>query len=140
MRLVILLLVVCCIPAEDSVPIWVLEGVLQVETRSTYQGDTIVYVDQRIGSSGERGPYQCTEIAFRQVSQPGERFVSLSADTAFAEQIAIRYLLYLYNGPAHGSWPHAIQQYHRGPGNYAYSYYVTVRRLARKAGYEVPSL
>lgn len=123
---------------ENEVPTWVLAGILKQETRSTYiDADTINYVDKRRGTAGERGPFQMTHIAWTQIKQPGEKFAALSTDMAYAEQCAMRYLLWLYNGPAHQSWAHAIQQYNAGPGKYSYKYYANVVAKASRLGYQV---
>ncbi len=116
--LAILVMLTCGLPAvENEVPAWVLAGILQQETRSYYlEGDTIKYVDKRVGKDGELGPFQMTKIAWKQIRQPGEKFADLKTDTKYAEECAMRYLLWLYNGPARQSWAHAIQGYNAGPG------------------------
>lgn len=124
---------------ENEVPYWVMAGILKQETRSTYgdNGLTINYVDQRRGAAGERGPFQMTYIAWKQIRQPGERFADLSTDMQYAEQAAMRYLLWLYNGPARKSWPHAIQGYNAGPGKLNFKYYANVVAKARRLGFDV---
>lgn len=137
--LAILVLLIGVAPAaENEVPAWVLAGILKQETRSTYNADdSINYVDRRRGAAGERGPFQMTYRAWKQIRQPGETFASLSTDTKYAEQAAMRYLLWLYNNSAHQSWAHAIQGYNAGPGSLQYSYYANVVAKARKEGYNV---
>lgn len=137
--LAILVLLTGIVPAaENEVPAWVLAGILKQETRSTYNADdSINYVDRRRGRDGERGPFQMTYIAWKQIRQPGETFASLSTDLPYAEQCAMRYLLWLYNGAARQSWAHAIQGYNEGPGKLDFKYYANVVAKARKEGYDV---
>lgn len=139
MRFLLLLALLSALYCEENeVPVWVLAGILAQETRSSYalDGNTIIYRDKRIGARGERGPYQMRRIAWKQIKEAGERFEDLSTDMRYAELCAMRYLLWLYNNSAKGSWPHAIQYYNAGPGNLRYSYYANVALKARKAGYE----
>lgn len=139
MRLLALVILMALLHSEENeVPIWVLAGIMAQETRSSYALDnnTIVYVDRRIGASGERGPYQMKHIAWRQIKQPGERFEDLSTDMRYAEICAMRYLLWLYNNSAKGSWPHAIQYYNAGPGRLSYRYYANVLRKAQREGFD----
>lgn len=139
--LVLLLSLVCCAmySQENEVPYWVMAGILKQETRSTYEdnGLTINYVDRRRGADGERGPFQMTYIAWKQIRQPGERFADLSTDMMYAEQCAMRYLLWLYNGPARKSWAHAIQGYNAGPGKLNFKYYANVVAKARRLGFDI---
>jgi hypothetical protein len=128
--------------ATDEVPYWVLVGIMAQESRSYYATDaqgneTIVYVDRRTGAAGELSAFQITRIAWEQVRRPGDRFGDLARDQVYAERIAMDYLLWLYNGAAHRSWPHAVQMYNRGPGRLSYKYYANVAAKARKAGYQL---
>ena len=126
---------------ETEVPYWVLAGILAQESRSHYEVvngvERIVYVDRKVGRAGELSAFQITKAAWKQVRalEPGRPFQDLATDQAYAERVAIRYLLWLYNGPAHQDWPHAVQQYNAGPGRRQYSYYAKVAAKARKAGY-----
>jgi hypothetical protein len=133
----LLLLATALHSLENEVPCWVLAGIMAQETRSSYaiDGDTIIYVDRRVGAAGERGPYQMRRIAWQQIKQPGERFENIATDMRYAELCAMRYLLWLYNNSAKGSWPHAIQYYNAGPGRLNYKYYANVVNKARRAGY-----
>jgi len=99
-------------------PKWVLHGILYMETRSYYEQDgTLTYVDQRRGRSGERGPFQMTRIAFRQVAKAGEVFADLETDKTFAKEVAIRYLNWLHtNYP--GSWEKTVAMWNTGPTGY----------------------
>lgn len=135
--LCILLLTFNIYAEENEVPIWVLAGILAQETRSSYSvdGSTIIYVDRRVGKHGELGSFQMRRIAWQQIKQPGEKFSDLATDMRYAELCAMRYLLWLYNNSAKGSWPHAIQYYNAGPGRLSYKYYANVALKARKAGY-----
>ena len=108
------------------VPTWILEGMLMRETNSYYNDDgSVTYVNTRRGSAGERGPFQMRRICFDTISNKGEQFWKLEKNMAFAEEMTVRYLLYLYNGSAHGNWRTAVGMYNTGPNNY--------RKCARKA-------
>lgn len=126
---------------ETEVPYWVLAGILAQETHSRYEtvngSERIVYVDQTVGKDGELSAFQITWKAWKQVRalEPSGRFRDLATDQAYAERVAMRYLLWLYNNSAKRSWPHAVQYYNAGPGKLQYSYYAKVVRKARKAGY-----
>jgi len=124
---------------ETEVPYWVLAGILAQETRSRYEVvngvERIVYVDRRVGAAGELSAFQITRIAWKQVAGPGERFEDLATNQVYAERVAMNYLLWLYNGPAKQSWPHAVQMYNRGPGRLHYRYYANVAFKAAKAGF-----
>jgi hypothetical protein len=102
----------------ESPPDWAMCGILVVETRSSYlttPGTPITYVDQSVGKDGERGPFQMTRIAFRQVAKGGESFSRLESDTRYAEQFAVRYLCWLYENAAKGDWSVAVGMYNTGP-------------------------
>jgi hypothetical protein len=119
-----------------EVPSWVLRGIARVETRSRVIAGRFVYVDQRVGSSGERGPWQMTRRTFRSIG--GKDFDRLQTDIPFARKMAARYLLKLYRGPARGSWGRAVAMYNTGPRGYAQHprqaacYYQRVLALSRK--------
>jgi hypothetical protein len=99
-----------------DIPDWVLHGILNQETRSYYdiQDGEIVYVDRRIGRHGERGPFQMTKIAFDTIRQPGERFERLHTDPEFAEQLAKRYLTWLYQNKGQRNWTRTLACYNAG--------------------------
>lgn len=98
----------------EEMPAWVLPGLLAVETSSNYTAaGEINWVDRSRGKSGERGAFQMTKAAFATVARPGEKFSDLDSP-AFAEAMARRYLLHLYNGKAHGSWTSAVIFYNTG--------------------------
>jgi len=126
---------------ETEVPYWVMAGILAQETKSRYEVvngvEHIVYVDQTVGAAGELSAFQITWKAWKQVHalEPDRRFRDLATDQIYAERVAMRYLLWLYNNSAKQSWPHAVQFYNRGPGKLSYSYYANVVAKARKAGY-----
>lgn len=124
---------------ETEVPYWALAGILAQETRSFYRTtsgtEEIVYVDRATGHDGELSAFQITAVAWRQVRRPGDRFQDLATDQFYAERVAMDYLLWLYNGSARRSWPHAVQMYNRGPGRLRYSYYANVALKAARAGY-----
>lgn len=133
--------ILCAATNETEVPYWVMAGILAQETRSRYEvvdgTERIVYVDQRPGLAGELSAFQITRKAWKQVHvlEPDRRFQDLATDQIYAERVAMRYLLWLYNNSAKQSWPHAVQYYHRGPGKLSYGYYASVVAKARKAGY-----
>lgn len=116
------------------VPNWILIGILKQETGSYYNEDgEIVYKDRRRSKSGARGPFQIKRICFDEIKEPGEQFSKVEKNMAFAEELAVRYLLYLYDGPAKKNWKTAIGMYYTGPSNYnrlihcAYNYYEGVK-------------
>lgn len=139
MKIILLALAASLPAATNEVPTWVLAGIMAQETRSHYalDGDTIVYVDKRVGSAGELSAFQIKRIAWKQVAKPGESFESLRTDQAYAQLIAIKYLIWLYDHAARHSWPHAIQMYNAGPGRHSYRYYSNVVAKAKRAGYEI---
>jgi hypothetical protein len=135
--LVLLTGLLSAVEKETEVPMWVLVGILKQETKSTYLDyDHIKYVDKRDGKDGELGPFQMTHGAWLDVRKRGEKFSDLRTNTKYAEDCAIRYLLWLYNNSAKGSWAHAIQGYNEGPGKLDYTYYANVVAKAKKQGYE----
>lgn len=104
---------------NNNVPEWVICGILKTETKSYYNEDGyIVYVNRKRGTSGERGPFQVTPDAFKQVAKRGEKFYKIEKDMVLAQAIAERYLLYLYNNFANNKWEVAIKMYNTGPHNY----------------------
>lgn len=113
---------------DKQVPQWVLEGIIGRETKSYYsKNGNIVWVDRRRGKAGERGPFQMTPIAFRQVEKKNfSKFKKLEKDLVYAESMAIKYLLYLYNEHADRNWETAIGMYNTGPSNY-----YKLRRIAK---------
>lgn len=113
MRVFLVLLTLVTLAAQD-IPSWVLPGILLVETKSYYLKNDLIYIDKRRGAHGERGPFQMLPIAFRQVALPGEKFADLERDMEFAEALAIRYLYWLYNGPARRSWRVAVGMWNVG--------------------------
>lgn len=115
------------IKPDKLVPQWVLEGIIGRETKSYYsKNGNIVWVDRRRGKAGERGPFQMTPIAFRQVEKNFRKFSKLEKDLVYSETMAIKYLLYLYNEHANRDWETAIGMYNTGPSNY-----FRLRRIAK---------
>lgn len=107
------------IKPDKLVPQWVLEGIIGRETHSYYsKNGNIVWIDRRRGKAGERGPFQMTPIAFRQVEKNFRKFSKLEKDLVYAETMAIKYLVYLYNEHANRDWETAIGMYNTGPSNY----------------------
>lgn len=129
-------------PAQENralVADWILRGILMRETKSYYGEDgRIVYVDKTIGAAGERGPFQMRRICFDTIDKPGESFSKLSKNTAYAEELTVRYLLYLYNNQARKNWKVAIGMYNVGPSNYkryinsATNYYNDVKKFGEQ--------
>ena len=105
MRLILLLWPVL-LPAVE-VPQYILKGIAYVETKSYYRNGTLVYVDRRTGRAGDTGPFEMTPVAFKTVRKVGESLSRCSIDAKLAEDLAVRYLLWLYEGPAGRSWDRA---------------------------------
>lgn len=104
---------------KSRVPSWILVGMLKHETNSYYsKSGSIVYVDKRVGQAGERGPFQMKHICWETITDKGETFRKLQTNMQYAEELAVRYLLYLYDGPAHENWKTAISMYNTGPTGY----------------------
>lgn len=104
---------------KNRIPGWILKGILKHETSSYYSNTgNIVYVNKRIGQAGERGPFQMKHICFETISNHGEIFKKLQTNMQYAEELTVRYLLYLYDGPAHENWKTAISMYNTGPSGY----------------------
>lgn len=116
-----------------DMPTWILPGLLARESSSYYDGDgSIVYVDQRMGKDGERGPFQMRPAAFADIAEPGERFETLSTDMRFAEICARRYLALLYSRFAGRDWFYAVGRWNVGPHgdlSTAWDYAKKVQRL-----------
>lgn len=115
-------LVLLCAPlaaaadATVDVPDWVMAGILTVETGSHYDArGAIVYVDQRIGAAGERGPFQMTRDAFDLIKHAGESFEDLSTDLVLAESCCRRYLRLLFRAYADRDWFTAAGRWNAGP-------------------------
>lgn len=86
------------------------------ESSSNYKEDgTINYVDRKVGEHGELGPFQMTRIAFDTVKHEGERFDRLAKDTEYAEELAARYLKWIYTHTAKRNWNTAVGHYNAGP-------------------------
>jgi len=121
-----------------DIPEWVLAGILRVESGSYYKPDgSIRYVNKTRGRAGERGCFQITPIAFKQVAHKGEQFWMVEQDTVFCEEIAWRYLTWLYQNSAKGSWLLAIQKYNAGPKKRSPQYLQDVIDAAKRDGYSV---
>lgn len=129
MKLALLLLITCAVSASEP-PTWVLRGILYTESNSYYRDDgSICYVDKRRGRSGERSAFQITRRAFDQVKRRGEQFWKIEVDQVFAEEIACRYLVWLYARA--GSWDRAVEWYNAGPHHRSPTYLNRVRSAAR---------
>lgn len=121
----ILLTLLCCTVqcVETYPPQWVLDGILYVETKSTYREDgSIRYVVKTRGKDGEYGPFQMTPIAFKQIRRRGEQFWMLETDTQYAETMAVRYLVWLDDYYGHGDWNRNIEMYNAGPRHKSQDY------------------
>lgn len=128
----LLLVVLVCAAHAEVPPAWVVEGILYQETRSYYRADgNIKYVDTSRGAAGEYGPFQMTRIAWRQIRRKGEPFWKLETDTKYAEELAVRYLVWLDTHYGKGDWHRNIEMYNAGPGNRSPKYLSAI--LARKA-------
>jgi hypothetical protein len=120
----------------EAVPVWVLAGILGVESSSFYNADgSITYVNQRRGRDGELGPWQCTRDAFDDVKKPGDDFRRLARDPVYAEGIAIRRLLWLQKELGPG-WDRIIRAYNKGVGGArkgrGHSYLTDVKAWAKR--------
>jgi len=101
---------------RDSVPLWVRSGILATESRSYYnENGNIHYTDKRRGKSVDIGPFQMRRIAFNEVKKSGESFWNLEKDMEFAEELACRYLLFIYNGRGNKNWTTTVMMYNTGP-------------------------
>jgi hypothetical protein len=117
-----------------GLPDWILPGVLAIETRSYMNEDgVIIYVDKRVGRAGEYGPFQMTRDAFNLMKKKGEKFERLKKDMPFAEEIAARYLFWIYNNKARRDWTRAVAMYNEGfrPSDVGYGYAQRVREAGR---------
>jgi hypothetical protein len=138
LTLLLSLVVACQAQERIDIPHWVLAGILRVETGSFYRADgSIRYVNKERGRAGERGCFQVREIAFKQVRHKGEQFWQIEQDTAFCEEIAWRYLTWLYQNSAKGSWHKAVEKYNAGPRGRNRRYLDDVIEAARQDGYTV---
>jgi hypothetical protein len=101
---------------REQVPAWVRKGILYTESRSSYKDNgQIKYVDKRRGGAGDIGPFQMRRDAFTDVKKPGESFWKLEQDALFAEEMACRYLLFIYNGKGNKNWETTVMRYNAGP-------------------------
>jgi hypothetical protein len=75
----------------------------------------IKYVDQRRGQAGDIGPFQMRRVAFDDVKKRGESFWKMEQDVLFAEEMACRYLLFIYNGRGNKNWETTVLRYNAGP-------------------------
>ena len=133
------------IPAQEYVvpqrvspiPEWILVGILMRETKSYYdKNGNIVYIDKTNGTSGEKGPFQITPVAFEQIKKKGETHSKVKKNMVYAQEMTERYLLWLYNGPAKKNWDTAIRMYNAGPSKWRLSvtleYLKDVKRVGTK--------
>lgn len=121
-----------------DIPSWVLAGILRVETGSYYKPDgTIRYVNKARGRAGERGCFQIRRIAFDQVKHKGEQFWMIEQDTVFCEEVAWRYLSWLYLNSAKKSWLRSIEKFNAGPGGRNPAYLADVLDAAKRDGYDI---
>ena len=141
MRYALIALLFCSLcQAQEriDIPHWVLAGILRVETGSFYREDgSIRYVNKDRGRAGERGCFQIQKVAFNQVRHKGEQFWEIEQDTAFCEEIAWRYLTWLYQNSAKGSWKLAIEKYNAGPRGRNKRYLEDVIEAAKRDGYTI---
>ncbi|HAB17334.1 MAG TPA: transglycosylase SLT domain-containing protein [Verrucomicrobiota bacterium] len=125
--------------AAEEVPNWVLHGILGVETSSFYKPDgSVHYTNRKRGRHGELGPWQMTRAAFLKVHQKGDRFDRLAQDTAYAQTLAARYLLWV-NAQVGGNWDRTVRAYNVGVKGSQRSdrgsdYLDDVRAWARRVG------
>ena len=93
-----------------QIPQWVVDGVLEIETKSYHRPDgSIMYVDQRIGKAGEHSCFQIRSIALRQVHLTGWRDL-IQQDTVAAEYAFTVIMRDCYRRT--GNWFAAVGVYH----------------------------
>lgn len=115
---------------RDQVPEWVRVGMLKTETHSNYNEDgTINYVNKKRGADCDIGPFQMRKIAFDAIKKHGESFWKLEKDTAYAEEMACRYLLYIYNSSGKKDWDRTVMMYNTGPTGLSEHYSKGMRYL-----------
>jgi hypothetical protein len=124
------------VPVKVSpIPQWILVGILMRESRSYYdKNGNIVYIDKKNGTSGERGPFQITPIAFEQIKKRGEIHSKVKKDMVYAQEMTERYLMWLYKGPAKGNWDTAIRMYNGGPSKWRLSVTLEYLRDVKRVG------
>jgi hypothetical protein len=107
------------IAKNEKIPDWVIQGILQVETRSSIgKNGNIKYVDKRRGLAGERGPFQMRKCSFDTIKKRGDQFWMLETDTEFAQEKAEEYLMYLYDHHANKNWKTTVAMWNTGPNAY----------------------
>jgi hypothetical protein len=117
------------------IPEWIIVGILKRETQSYFdENGNIVYIDKSVGKCGEKGPFQMTYVAFKQIRKKGETHDRLMWDTAYAQDLAERYLL--YKGPAKNSWSTTIRMYNGGQNNYLISDTLDYLNDVKKYGFK----
>lgn len=123
MRTLALLLLGTATSFSVEVPSEILRSILHVETRSYVDAnENLVYIDKKVGSAGEFGPYQMTEAAYRQIYKGRRPRSDIKYDMQFATELATKYLEWLYVNFAKGNWHRAIEYYNAGPRNKSTSY------------------
>lgn len=119
---------------EGGVPNWVFVGVAMVESSSYWTDGELTYVDKEDGDDGERGPFQVTRDAFREVAGPGDDFARLRSEPIFASKIFERIMLKLYK--ATGSWSRSVRAYNcglKGSLRHGWEYLAAVKAAAADA-------
>ena len=102
-------------PEAQGIPCWILIGLAKVETQSFWDdAGRFHYIDQRDGKDGEKGSFQITPEAFRQVAKKGERFVRLTTDQRLSLAVACRYLRFLRARTR--SWDQTVACFNTGLG------------------------
>lgn len=108
MRAVLLLALAISLRATDEVPAWCMAGIAAVESSSYYDGNRIVYVNQRRGRNGEVGVWQALPKLLRQWKLSPSLY---EQDSAYAER-ATRAILTSYYQRS-GDWMVSVAMWHR---------------------------
>lgn len=111
-----------------DIPAWLPAGILQVETGSMYTATGSIRFVERDGP--DMGPFQLTRPSFDRVHAPG-LFTSMAVNMAYADKVAKRLMVSLYNNEAHGDWFVVAAMWKVGPGGYRTHHHAAVERAER---------
>lgn len=101
--------------AAEDIPAWLPAGILQVETASVYKpGGLIKFVEK---DGPDCGPFQLTIASFRRVEPSGD-FNRMRTDMRYADKVARKLMVDLYDHEAGGDWFVVAAMWHAGPTGY----------------------
>lgn len=120
----------CAALASVEVPQWVVRGVAFAESSSYYKDGKLVWVN-RGRDRDSLGPFQVREIAWRQVALTGERFDTMGTDVVYAETVAKRYLVWIYEHSGKGDWELTVEKFNAGPKGRSPKYLAKVLKAAK---------